>query len=124
MDLEAIPCQLDKGSISQLGGVSPKNLSAQGICWAVTSDQAVGKLDGNAGHVLVAWTGNTWLLPSSQSVFTLEKVLPGPSFIITRGTSPHRGLLLSTAALRTAQVRAARGGQCFDTCFSQNISFI
>lgn len=64
------------------------------------------------------------LLLSPQSVFTLKKVLPGPSFIITHGTSPHRGLLLSTAALRTAEVRAARGGQCFDIFFSQNINFI
>lgn len=54
----------------------------------------------------------------------LEKVLPGPSFIMTRGTSPHRGLLLSTAALRTAGVRAARGGQCFDMFFCQNINSI
>lgn len=36
MGLEAVPCQLDKGSISQLGGVSPKSVSVQGICWAVT----------------------------------------------------------------------------------------
>lgn len=64
------------------------------------------------------------LLLSPQSVFTLEKVLPGPSFILTGGTSPYIGLLLSTAALRTAEVWAARGGQCFDTFFSQNINFI
>lgn len=39
MDLETMPCQLDRCSISKPDGVSLKSLSAQGICKAMTPDR-------------------------------------------------------------------------------------
>lgn len=120
MDLEAIPCWLEGSSVSQSGGVSPKSLSAQGTCEAVCLTRLW-----QVGWECWACPGgldreHLALLLSPQSVFALEKVLLGPSFITTCGTSPHKGLLLSAAALRLQKYEQPG----VTNVFSQNINFI